>query len=261
MPEVRSDDAVPVARIARGDKDAFAAIYDRYLPLVLRWSLRETGNREIAADLAAETFAAALIASPRYRPGKGSVGAWLLGISRNKLRESRRRRRVEDSARRRVGLDAVAFDDADFERVDELISVDSGMVELLEALPPALREAIALRVIEERSYEEIAEQLRCSESLVRQRVSRGLRTLRIGAGGTMSDYFSTVRHELANAVERRAHLRWYQRLRVPHSRSMAIVLAALVVAAPAVAAVAGWFGSRASPTRPVPSRLEPCLAL
>lgn len=167
-----------VARIARGDQAAFTAIYDRYLPLVLRWSLRETGNREVAADVAAETFAAALIASPRYRQSKGSVPAWLLGIARNKLRESRRRRRVEDSARRRLGLDPASFGEDDFERVEELISLDAGVVELLETLPASLREAVSQRVIEERSYEEIADELRCSESLVRQRVSRGLRTLR-----------------------------------------------------------------------------------
>ncbi len=98
-------DAELVGRIARGDRAAFAEIYDRYLPLVLRWSLRETGNRDTAADLAAETFAAALISSPRYRASKGAVGTWLLGIARNKLRESRRHKRIEDSARRRLGLD------------------------------------------------------------------------------------------------------------------------------------------------------------
>jgi len=178
MPDHWDDEARLVARIARGDEAAFTAIYDRYLPLVLRWSLRETGNRELAADLVAETFAAALIASPRYRPRKGSVGTWLLGIARNKLRESRRRLRVEDSARRRVGLDPVAFGETDFERVEELTSLDAGVIALLETLPPSLREAVSLRVIEERSYEEIAEQLRCSESVVRQRVSRGLRTLK-----------------------------------------------------------------------------------
>jgi RNA polymerase sigma-70 factor, ECF subfamily len=178
MAEDWDEDALLVARVARGEQAAFTAIYDRYLPLVLRWSLRETGNRELAADLAAETFAAALLASPRYRPGKGSVGAWLLGIARNKLRESRRRRRVENSARRRVGLEPALFGEADFERVEELISLDARVVGLLETLPPALREAVSLRVIEERSYEEIAGQLRCSESVVRQRVSRGLRTLR-----------------------------------------------------------------------------------
>jgi RNA polymerase sigma factor (sigma-70 family) len=178
MAEGWDEDSLLVARVARGEQAAFTAIYDRYLPLVLRWSLRETGNRELAADLAAETFAAALLASPRYRPGKGSVGAWLLGIARNKLRESRRRRRVENSARRRVGLEPALFGEADFERVEELISLDARVVGLLETLPPALREAVSLRVIEERSYEEIAGQLRCSESVVRQRVSRGLRTLR-----------------------------------------------------------------------------------
>src|SRR5580658_5444958 len=140
MANVADGDAGLVAKIACGDKAAFVAIYDRYLPLVLRWSLRETGNREVAADLAAETFAAALIASPRYRPGKGSVGTWLLGIARNKLRESRRRSRVEDSARRRAGLSSMTFDEADFERVEELVSLDTGVLELLDGLPPALRE-------------------------------------------------------------------------------------------------------------------------
>lgn len=171
-------DAEMVGRIARGDRVAFGELYDVYLPLVLRWSLRETGNRDLAADLAAETFAAALIASPRYRASKGAVGTWLLGIARNKLRESRRHHRIEDSARRRVGLDRTELTDADLERIDELVSLEPGLVDLLDALPPVLREAVAQRVIEERTYEEIAEQLSCSESVVRQRVSRGLRTLR-----------------------------------------------------------------------------------
>jgi DNA-directed RNA polymerase specialized sigma24 family protein len=58
MSDARADDAALIGRIASGDKAAFATIYDRHLPLVLRWSLRETGNREVAADPAAETFAA-----------------------------------------------------------------------------------------------------------------------------------------------------------------------------------------------------------
>lgn len=179
MAHERDHDAELVARIARGDRAAFGELYDRYLPLVLRWSLRETGNREIAADLAAETFAAALIASPRYRAAKGSVGTWLLGIARNKLRESRRHRQIEDSARRRVGLDRTELTDADLERIDDLVSLEGmGVVQLLDTLPDTLREAVAQRVLEERSYEEIASELSCSESVVRQRVSRGLRNLR-----------------------------------------------------------------------------------
>jgi hypothetical protein len=58
----------------------------------------------------------------------------------------------------------------------------------------------------------------------------------------MSDYFSTVKQGLGDAVERRAHLRWYSRLlRASYARPLAVVLATLVVATPAVGAVAGWF--------------------
>src|SRR6185312_10143017 len=99
------DDAQLVHRMAGGDSHAAGVVYRRYLPLVLRWSLRETGNREVAADLASEVFAAALIASPRFKQDQGPVGSWLLGIAKNKLRESRRRQRVESAARRRLGIE------------------------------------------------------------------------------------------------------------------------------------------------------------
>jgi len=171
-------DADLVAAVARGDDAAFAALYRRYLPLVVRWCSRETGNRELAADLSAEVFAASLTAARRYRPERGSVPAWLLGIARNKLRESRRRGRVEDSARRRLGVQPAAITDADLERVDELVSVDAGILELVAELPADLREALLSRIVDERPYEEIAAELRCSELVVRQRVSRGLKTLR-----------------------------------------------------------------------------------
>src|SRR5580698_2965522 len=110
MAEMAEDpDAALVAAIVARDEAAFTVLYRRYLPLVARWCLRETGNREIAADLSAEVFAAALISARRYRPEQGSVLAWLLGIARNKLLESRRRNRVEDSARRRLRLEPVSL--------------------------------------------------------------------------------------------------------------------------------------------------------
>lgn len=178
MADSDHEDARLVARVARGDDAAFAVLYRRYLPLVVRWSLRRTGNRELAADLAAEVFAAALIAARRYDARLGSVSAWLLGIAHNKLRESERRRRVEDSARRKLGLGPIALTDAALERVEELASLDADVAQLVAGLPEEQREAIMQRVVAERPYEDIALDMSCSASVVRQRVSRGLKTLR-----------------------------------------------------------------------------------
>ncbi len=167
-----------VARVVDGDKAAFATLYRTYLPLVLRWCLRGTGERELAADLSSEVFAEALVKCDRYDPAAGSVGAWLLGIASNKLRESRRRKRIEDSARRRLGLEPVALTDADLELVDELIGMDERLQALIRELPAEQRNAVVARIVDERSYDEIAAELSCSKSVIRQRVSRGLRALR-----------------------------------------------------------------------------------
>jgi RNA polymerase sigma factor (sigma-70 family) len=179
MPHQAEDpDAPLLAAVAAGDEAAFVVLYRRYLPAVLRWCRQETRNRETAADLSAEVFAASLISARRYRPQHGSVLAWLLGIARNKLLESRRRKRVEDSARRRLRLEPVPLTDADLDRVEELASLDEEILALAASLPATLREALSARVIQERSYEEIAAELSCSQSVVRQRVSRALKTLR-----------------------------------------------------------------------------------
>jgi RNA polymerase sigma factor (sigma-70 family) len=172
------EEAALVAAMAAGDATAFGVLYRRHLPVVLRWSLKQTGNREIAADLSAEVFAAALTSAHRYRSDRGSVLAWLLGIARNKLLESRRRGRIENSARRRLHQEPEPMTDRDLERVDELASLDDEVMARVQALPSSLRDALTGRVVEERSYEEIAAELRCSESVVRQRVSRALRALR-----------------------------------------------------------------------------------
>jgi RNA polymerase sigma-70 factor (ECF subfamily) len=172
------DHAALLARVANRDEAAFNTLYTTYLPLVLRWTLRETRDRELAADLSAEVFAAAMLAAPRYRADGGSVAAWLVGIAANKLRESRRRKRVEDSARRRLKLEPVVLTDADLELVDELVGMDDRLQALIQSLPAEQQQAVMARVVGERSYEEIAAEMECSPSVVRQRVSRGLRSLR-----------------------------------------------------------------------------------
>lgn len=169
-----------LAATAAGSSDAFGEFYERHIALVLAVLRRKTGSAELAADLAGETFAAALLSCLRFRPGGPSATAWLLGTAQNKLRESARRNRVETRARERLGMPPLAFYDEDLERIEELVHEGEGALALLEQLPPAQRDAVHGRV-DEQEYRELAQQLSCSEQLVRQNVSRGLRRLRAGA--------------------------------------------------------------------------------
>ncbi len=160
-----------------GDPEAFVAFYRRNLAAVLGYFMRRTDDPELTADLTAEVFAAALLGAERYRPGERPALAWLYGIAAHKLADSRRRGRVEDEARRRLAMEPLAIDDAELARVAEMADVGSAE-SAVQALPAAQRDAVLARVVDERSYAEIASQMRCSELLVRQRVSRGLRALR-----------------------------------------------------------------------------------
>jgi len=164
-------------RRCRRDPAAFGTFYERHERLVLGYFMRRTRDPELAADLAAETFAAALIAAPRYRGGGAPASAWLVGIARHVLAASVRSARVEDRARRRLGMEPLALDDELLERIAR-IGGDERVEMLLARLSPDQSEAVRARVVEEEDYEAIAARLRCSQSVVRQRVSRGLAVLR-----------------------------------------------------------------------------------
>jgi RNA polymerase sigma factor (sigma-70 family) len=173
----RDDDELLLAT-ATGDGAAFGEFYGRHVAEVLAFLVRRVGSEEVAADIAGETFAAALLACERYRAGGAPAVAWLLGIARNKLRESARRGSVETEARRRLGIPVIAFDDEDILRVQELASVGEEALELLDRLPATQRDAIRARVLDEQDYERLAHDLGHSRQVARQHVSRGLRRLR-----------------------------------------------------------------------------------
>jgi DNA-directed RNA polymerase specialized sigma24 family protein len=82
------------------------------LPVVTGFHLRRTRSPELAFDLTAETFAAVIVSCGRFRPKRGPAAAWLFAIAEHKLADSRRRARVESSARRRLRLEPVALEDA-----------------------------------------------------------------------------------------------------------------------------------------------------
>jgi RNA polymerase sigma factor (sigma-70 family) len=145
--------------------------------------MRATGRPDLAADLAAETFARALESVAAFDPARGRVDQWLFGIARNVLAESYRRGRVEAAARSRLGLPELILDDHAAETIARLSAEGDAASVALAGLPRAQQLAIEERVLRERDYPAIAGELRCSEALVHKRVSRGLRALRTRLAG------------------------------------------------------------------------------
>jgi RNA polymerase sigma-70 factor (ECF subfamily) len=161
----------------RRDPDAFGGFYARHERAVFRYAYRRTGDAELAADLTAEVFAAALLASRRFRPGPDPAVAWLFGIARNVLGRSFERRRVEDRARRKLGMPRLELDDETLRTLDRL-HAGQRLGDALAALPDEQRAAVLARVVDEQDYRAIAGELAVSEAVVRKRVSRGLALLR-----------------------------------------------------------------------------------
>ena len=178
----RSDADLLAATVA--EPDAFGVFYRRHVNAILGYLMARTGRADLAADLCAEVFASALEEADRYEPARAPARAWLFAIAGSRLVDSFRRGRVEDSARRRLGMPARVLTDRDLERVEELVDLSRGLsAEALVAdLPDDQRAAVLARIVDERAYDEIAAELEVSEAVVRQRVSRGLAGLRARMG-------------------------------------------------------------------------------
>jgi RNA polymerase sigma-70 factor (ECF subfamily) len=161
--------------------EAFGAFYDRHVHTLLGYFARRTADPEVAADLTAETFASALVARRRFKPGGPPAAAWLYTIAARRLADFHRRGKVDDRVRRSLAMERRPIGDDDALTI-RLLANDTVSV-LLTDLPEEQRTAITARILEERDYAELAAELQSSEAAVRQRVSRGLQALRrrIGA--------------------------------------------------------------------------------
>jgi RNA polymerase sigma factor (sigma-70 family) len=167
-------------RAPTSDPEGFGLFYRRHERVVLGFFMRATGRGELALDLAAETFACALESHDGFDPDRGEARSWLLGIARHVLAASLTRGRVEGSARARHGMAALALDERLVSSIEETASIvgEEAVEEWLSALPLEQRVAVRGRVVDERSYQELASALKCSEAVVRQRVHRGLALIR-----------------------------------------------------------------------------------
>jgi RNA polymerase sigma factor (sigma-70 family) len=172
-----------VATMDRGMSRAeFNALYDACAQDLLVFFTRRTTDPHTARDLWAETIAAAFAGRRRFRgSGSNQATSWLYGIAYRQLAQFHRRGAIERRALRRLATVPPPLSDADVERLEELAGLAGLRDEVdqaMDRLPPALREAVTLRVVEELPYSEVASRLGITQGAARVRVSRALHALR-----------------------------------------------------------------------------------
>ncbi len=165
---------------AGADPRAFRMFYARNVKALLTFFWSRTLDPDLASDLTAETFAAALANVERFDPAKGSPQQWLYGIANNQLKRMWRWNRVSSAARRRLQVQTPPTAAAGWEEIeaaDARLDAER-LARALGRVPPKSREAVRLRIIERLDYAEIAQQMGCEPGSARSLVMRGLRRLR-----------------------------------------------------------------------------------
>ncbi|MGO9902183.1 MAG: RNA polymerase sigma factor [Solirubrobacteraceae bacterium] len=163
------------------DVDGFMELYVREREAVMRFLARRTLEAAVAADLTAETFALALRAWPRLRDRtEEEMRAWLFTVARRRISRYLRRAEVERRAIERLGLQVPFLHEDDIAAIEQRAGLSELRASLgveLARLSGEQRDALRLRIVEDRPYDEVAAELGISEQAARARVSRALRAL------------------------------------------------------------------------------------
>ena len=180
-PLTRDLDAL-LRRVARGDRDAFATVYDvtksRVFGLVVR-VLRDAGYSE---ETTQEIYLEVWRTASEYDPTKGSALAWLMtmahrrAIDRVRTEQAGSRRESRYGAANVVPVSAAAHDPV----ADSAIAGDERrrVAECLEALTDAQRQCIELAYYGGLTYTEVSHRLAANLSTIKSRIRDALRGLR-----------------------------------------------------------------------------------
>jgi RNA polymerase sigma-70 factor (ECF subfamily) len=170
-------DASLMARVARGDRAAFAALVDRHEDALVAYLARLTGSPERGEDLAQEAFLRLFRAAGRYRE-EGHLTAFLYRIATNLVRsEARRERRWRLLAPALAPPGAPAEEPRGPRRLLQR-ELQERLARAVAALPLSLRAPLVLYEVEEWPQREIARALGCREGTVKSRLHRARARLR-----------------------------------------------------------------------------------
>ena len=171
------DDVVLLRRSAKGDEEAFALIYHRHQAPLYRFALRMSGNPWAAEEIVQDVFMTLIREPEKFDPQRGTLGAFLYGVARNRVMKHLERTprdlsldATDDQAQGAHSLASGHHTPAEWAELRERREqVRAAVLEL----PVEFREAVVLCELEELSYEEAASLLDCPIGTIRSRLHRG----------------------------------------------------------------------------------------
>jgi RNA polymerase sigma-70 factor (ECF subfamily) len=168
-----------VQRVAAGDQEAVALLYERYATPAFSLALRVVGDRESAEEIVQEAFLRVWNHAATFDPQRGRFASWLLSIIHNlSVNELRRRRSRPQSA---PGADEMLIHLHDAEPGPEEVAWSAARRRAIRAaltqLPQAQRQAIELAFFRGLTQMEVAEVLGDPLGTVKTRIRLGLQKL------------------------------------------------------------------------------------
>ena len=159
----------------RGDQQAWETVVLRYRRKVFNVAYQFVGRHDEAEDLTQDIFVKIFRALHTF-DRRANFQTWLISISRNlcidHYRSVRKERETVDRHVDASELAPVARGPDAFKRLDQF-DRRALLRQAFKALPPTLRSAVALRDLQELSYQEIAARLELPEGTVKSRINRG----------------------------------------------------------------------------------------
>jgi RNA polymerase sigma-70 factor (ECF subfamily) len=164
-------------RSAKGDEEAFTVLYRRHADVLYRFAFRMTGSSWGAEEIVQDVFMTLVREPGKYDAERGTLPAFLFGITRNKIMKYNERlpreislvERQEDGSGGGLTL-RDSFTPAMWaEQRERLEKVRAAVMEL----PIEFRETVVLCELEEMSYEQAARMLDCPIGTIRSRLHRG----------------------------------------------------------------------------------------
>ena len=171
-------DANVLRRLAAGDREAVAELYDRHAARVLGLAYRIVRNTSDAEDVVQDVFAQAWRTAPNYEASRGTVAGWLLMMARTRAIDRLRARQTRRDAGGEPDLERVPSNAVP---VPEQIIANQQAARVrgaMVALPPEQKTALELAYFEGLSQSEIAERLQIPLGTVKTRIRSALALLR-----------------------------------------------------------------------------------